>query len=83
MVKLPDPDFEARYAPFGTVCGVDEVGRGPWAGPVVTAAVILGPDAPEGLRDSKTLSARQRDALYDAIHATCRVAVGVSAIRLL
>ncbi|SOH93151.1 RNase HII [Monaibacterium marinum] len=76
MVQIPDPDFEARYAHFGPVCGVDEVGRGPWAGPVVTAAVILGPDAPDGLRDSKALSASRRDALFDAILETCQVGIG-------
>ncbi|WP_316013453.1 ribonuclease HII [Roseobacter sp. HKCCA0434] len=76
MVQLPDPDFDARFAGSGPVCGVDEVGRGPWAGPVVTAAVILGPDAPAGLRDSKTLSAAQRLRLYDAILDSCDVAIG-------
>ncbi|HWS75406.1 MAG TPA: ribonuclease HII, partial [Quisquiliibacterium sp.] len=46
------------------VCGVDEAGRGPLAGPVFAAAVILDPDAPiEGLRDSKQLSPARRDAL--------------------
>ena len=46
------------------IAGVDEVGRGPLAGPVVTAAVILDPDKPiEGLMDSKALSEAQRDAL--------------------
>lgn len=48
----------------GWVCGVDEAGRGPLAGPVVAAAVVLDPDRPvQGLKDSKALSARQREAL--------------------
>ncbi|EGG94542.1 Ribonuclease HII [gamma proteobacterium IMCC1989] len=48
--------------------GVDEVGRGPLAGDVVTAAVILGPNKPiEGLNDSKKLSEKKRDALFDII----------------
>ena len=48
----------------GPVCGVDEAGRGPWAGPVSAAAVILDPDRiPKGLDDSKKLSARVRDGL--------------------
>ena len=48
----------------GPVCGVDEAGRGPWAGPVAAAAVILVPRrAPKGLNDSKKLSAAQREAL--------------------
>lgn len=50
------------------LAGVDEVGRGPLAGPVVTAAVILDPDNPvEGLRDSKKLSERKRESLYDRV----------------
>jgi ribonuclease HII len=50
------------------VCGVDEAGRGPWAGPVSAAAVILDPERlPEGITDSKKLSARTRDALIDEI----------------
>ena len=52
------------------VAGVDEAGRGPLAGPVVAAAVILDELAPiEGLADSKVLSARRRDALFDEIRA--------------
>lgn len=51
-------------APEGLVCGVDEAGRGPLAGPVVAAAVILDPASPiNGLNDSKQLSARRREAL--------------------
>jgi len=50
------------------VAGVDEVGRGPLAGPVVTAAVILDPERPiAGLADSKVLSEKRREALFDAI----------------
>jgi ribonuclease HII len=52
------------------VCGVDEAGRGPWAGPVSAAAVILHPDrVPEGLNDSKKLTARARDRLEVQIKA--------------
>lgn len=52
------------------VAGVDEVGRGPLAGPVVAAAVILDPDQPiEGLADSKKLTERRREALFEAIQA--------------
>lgn len=54
----------ALIVPEGLVCGVDEAGRGPLAGPVVAAAVILDPARPiSGLNDSKKLSARKRDAL--------------------
>jgi ribonuclease HII len=50
------------------IAGVDEVGRGPLAGPVVSAAVILDPGNPiDGLADSKKLTARQRERLYDEI----------------
>ena len=50
------------------VAGVDEVGRGPLCGPVVTAAVILDPSRPiEGLNDSKKLSESRREALFDII----------------
>lgn len=61
-----------------SLAGVDEVGRGPLAGPVVAAAVILPLDVTglEGVRDSKTLSAARRGALYRVIRARA-VAVGV------
>ena len=61
--------FSALAAP-GLVAGVDEAGRGPLAGPVVAAAVILDELAPiKGLRDSKTLGARTRERLFDEIRA--------------
>lgn len=56
---------------------MDEAGRGPLAGPVVAAAVVLGSDAPAGLADSKVLSATRREALDERIRATCHWAVGV------
>lgn len=50
------------------VCGIDEAGRGPLAGPVTAATVILNPDDPiEGLNDSKKLSEKKREALFDPI----------------
>lgn len=59
------------------VCGVDEAGRGPWAGPVVAAAVILPAEgAPEGVADSKALTAARRAALEEAIKASCLWAIG-------
>jgi ribonuclease HII len=55
----------------GLVCGVDEAGRGPLAGPVVAAAVVLAPDRPiAGLRDSKQLSPAQREGLAAQIRAS-------------
>ena len=54
--------------PVGLVCGIDEAGRGPLAGPVVAAAVILDPERPiAGLNDSKKLSEKKRDALAEII----------------
>ncbi len=54
----------------GLLAGVDEAGRGPLAGPVVAAAVILDPRQPiAGLADSKKLTARRRERLYDEIRA--------------
>ncbi len=65
----------------GLVAGVDEAGRGPLAGPVVAAAVILDPDRiPKGLADSKALPAARREALFSEILETSTVSVaGTSA----
>lgn len=60
----------AAEAVGGPVCGVDEAGRGPWAGPVSAAAVILNPrDLPEGVDDSKALTALRRETLEGEIKA--------------
>lgn len=63
-------DLENHLAAIckGMVCGVDEAGRGPWAGPVTAAAVILNPDdIPAGLNDSKALTEKRREALMPVI----------------
>lgn len=61
---------EAYQSGFLTVCGVDEAGRGPLAGPVCAGAVILRRDDPiEGLNDSKKLTRHKREALYEQITA--------------
>ena len=61
-------EFERKYEDLGYVCGIDEVGRGPFAGPVVAAAVILPKDCDIlYLNDSKKLSAARREELYDEI----------------
>ncbi|MCP1470794.1 ribonuclease HII [Sphingobium sp. OAS761] len=66
---MPDFSHEKRHHP-GLVAGVDEAGRGPLAGPVVAAAVILrAEDCPDGLNDSKQLSAKKRAALETEIKA--------------
>ena len=79
------PDFSCETAAFASghtlVCGIDEAGRGPWAGPVVAAAVILDPrNIPAGLDDSKKLSEHRREALYDPIRRSARVAIGVAGV---
>jgi len=78
------PDLTAEVA-FGgngaTICGVDEAGRGPWAGPVVAAAVVLDwGRIPPGLDDSKKLTRRRRNALFDAIRAAAAVGVGIASV---
>ena len=61
-------DRAVRAEGYPLLCGVDEAGRGPLAGPVFAAAVILDPDAPiAGLNDSKKLSEKKREALFDVI----------------
>ena len=67
---------EAESAGYGVVAGTDEAGRGPLAGPVVAAAVILPKEPIEGINDSKKLSEKKREALYDVIMARA-VSVGV------
>ena len=59
------------------VIGVDEAGRGPLAGPVVAAAVVLGDGYPQGLDDSKKLSAKRRARLDEQVRATCAWGLGV------
>ena len=64
------PDYALEAQSPAPVCGVDEAGRGPWAGPVSAAAVILDPDRiPPGLDDSKALTERRREALEPEIKA--------------
>ncbi|MDO9415676.1 ribonuclease HII [Pararhizobium sp.] len=78
----PGPDFrleaEAHASGFRLVAGTDEAGRGPLAGPVVAAAVILDPNnIPDGLNDSKQLSQTARETLFDVI-LTCATAVSIA-----
>lgn len=77
------PTFELEAAELqlhgGPVAGVDEAGRGPLAGPVVAAAVILDPDRiPDGINDSKVLDEETREFLYGRIKATSVVGVGTA-----
>lgn len=72
--------YEREYAPYGVVCGIDEVGRGPLAGPVVAGAVILPPDCTIlYLNDSKKLTEKRRELLYDEIMEKA-VSVGIGVI---
>ena len=76
----PDFSFETTHHNAGhvLVAGVDEAGRGPWAGPVVAAAVILDPaNIPDGLNDSKKLNQARREQLFDQIQATAEISTGI------
>lgn len=76
----PSDRYERRARRKGArlVAGVDEAGRGPLAGPVVTAAVVFTRGYPDGLDDSKRLTALQRQALFDLILAKGTVSIAVA-----
>lgn len=79
----PDFSYETVAIQNGAlrVAGVDEVGRGPIAGPVTAAAVVLDPaNIPDGLNDSKALSAKKREALYDLILASSDVCIAHASV---
>ncbi|MGB5091894.1 MAG: ribonuclease HII [Parvibaculum sp.] len=78
----PDFSFEREADALRLrVCGIDEAGRGPLAGPVVAAAVILDPARlPPGLNDSKKLSEKKREALFDLIMAQAEVGIGMASV---
>ncbi len=79
MIETPTYEIEDQFE--GVVAGVDEAGRGPWAGPVVAAAVVLErASAPEGLRDSKTLTEKRRRELAAALWKSARIGVGVASV---
>lgn len=72
--------YEREYASFGGICGIDEVGRGPLAGPVVACAVILPVDEEIlYLNDSKQLSAKKREELYNVIREKA-VSIGIGTV---
>lgn len=84
---MPDFSLEAKAAEAGfiRIAGIDEAGRGPWAGPVVAAAVVFDgvfgraadwPDWLAGLDDSKKLSPKRRGALFDVIRAEAACGIG-------
>lgn len=66
----------------GPVVGIDEAGRGPWAGPVVAAAVILDPTRiPDGIDDSKALEPEDREAIYARLVAVAEIGIGIADVR--
>ena len=80
---MPDFFYEQQYS--GLVAGIDEAGRGPWAGPVVAAAVIfprqsLNPMLLDELDDSKKLSAKKREQLFPEIMQWGKVGVGLASV---
>jgi ribonuclease HII len=79
----PRPTFELEAAELqlhgGPVAGCDEAGRGPLAGPVVAAAIILDPERiPDGIDDSKVLDEDAREFLYGRLRATAIIGVGIA-----
>ncbi len=77
----PKPNFEIEADCTLPVCGIDEAGRGPLAGPVVAAAVILDPaDVPDGLDDSKRLTADRRRVLQAALTSMAMIGVGSASV---
>jgi len=78
------PDFSFERDAGGFVAGIDEAGRGPWAGPVVAAAVVLLPGTPEALLtkidDSKKLTEARREALFEPLQAVAEIGVGRASV---
>ena len=76
--SVPNFSYEQSVIDAGyvTIAGVDEAGRGPLCGPVTAAAVILDPlNIPEGLNDSKKLTAKRRETLFDALNICATVSI--------
>ena len=83
---MPSFDFEEKYGRRDgkIICGVDEVGRGPLAGPVIAAALIVPPDLPADIlcqiRDSKKTTGKQREALFTPLTTLCRHAIAEASV---
>ncbi|WP_285671764.1 ribonuclease HII [Paralimibaculum aggregatum] len=73
---LPEAPYRERFG--GPVAGIDEAGRGPWAGPVVAAAAVLTGPPPPGLDDSKRLTAKRRAAIFAALPGCARIGIGIA-----
>ncbi|MEM7425371.1 MAG: ribonuclease HII [Pseudomonadota bacterium] len=79
----PDLAFEkaARESGHASIAGIDEAGRGPWAGPVVAASVVLTEGAiPAGLNDSKKLREDKRERLFDELIGCSQVGIGIAEV---
>jgi ribonuclease HII len=77
------PDLELERAAGGLVAGVDEAGRGPWAGPVVAAAVILergGVGLLDGIEESKRLTRARRAELFTVLKGSARLGIGAASV---
>lgn len=78
---MPLPDLSIESSVQGVVAGIDEAGRGPWAGPVVAASAIIFPDKiPAGINDSKKLTHSKREQLFDEIMACAITGVGMASV---
>lgn len=76
---LPDYSLEIQYS--GVIAGIDEAGRGPWAGPVVAAAVIMNQNnIISGINDSKKLSKLKREEIFDIIIRENHFGIGISSV---
>lgn len=75
------PCYSREAAHGGRVAGVDEAGRGPWAGPVVAAAVVLDPGCiPDGLNDSKQLTSERRAELWAMLIQCADFGIGIATV---
>jgi len=81
LIEDGPPDFREELKFGGRVAGIDEAGRGPLAGPVVAAAVILNPNnIPNGLDDSKKLVAAVRERLFEALQGCAAIGIGQASV---
>jgi ribonuclease HII len=83
MPTAPCPAYEAEIAQNRPVLGIDEVGRGPLAGPVVAAAAFFPSGFPDGLNDSKKLTEKRRETLLPEVLATAIIGVGGVSARMI
>jgi ribonuclease HII len=76
---MPDLSIEGTHE--GIIAGIDEAGRGPWAGPVVAAAVVLDrKNIPQGIDDSKKLSKKVRERIFAELYESAQVGVGIVSV---